>query len=62
MFWNGVGMLNDPVATAALEEKLGQLMAMAAGLGASWVALGVAVTVASLWLPRAIVTRRVGTW
>jgi hypothetical protein len=62
MFWNGIGMLNDPAATAALEEKLGQLMSMAAGFGASWVALGVAVTVASLWLPRSVVSRRAGIW
>jgi len=62
MLWNGVGMLNDPIAAAALGDKLVQLLSTAAGFGASWIALGVAVVLASLWLPGALLTRRAGPW
>lgn len=49
--WYGVGSLRDSAASAALDMDLRELMAVAAGFGLQWIALAVAVTVVSLWLP-----------
>lgn len=56
--WHGVGLLSEPAATAALNEQLQQVFAVASGFGLPWVLLALVLTAMTMALASSLVRGR----
>jgi hypothetical protein len=57
--WNGIGLSNDPAATAAFDALLLPFLDVARGVGLHWILLALAVSFVASTVPSGLLATRI---